>query len=445
MSQPKWVRPAVILLIVVVGGLPLGLHWLTIGRIPSIGPQGAKDLLSKPGSTAILVDVRPEKDYTAKHLEGAWNWPFGQIKALTSREEVPEAFSTRPLLLICESGIVSGFATRKLRSLAVTNVTNVTGGMQAWVGTADKPCGLAFCRVKAASGATSALPFREAPAYEQWAAVVTGFGVKPVYMLLSLVLVGVLWRRRAADLVALRWAMILFFAGEMFCALNYGITTHQSDLLEYLHSFGMVLCFGFTTYAIFEAMDERLIKYSDADQKCAAVGLCRGCIKYTNIPCGLKRMFLLLIPAAAVMALLPFCSRLEPVSYNTRIFGTFYNYSNAVVQQIYEMRLCPLAAIGLLIVSFLLLALKRHDPVRASKIFFAAAMGPLGFAFFRLFLFTPFRDNLVWFNVWEEITELLFVVCAGAVLWVFRRGLTDTSPQGESAMHRLAALYGASQ
>ena len=58
-----------------------------------------------------------------------------------------------------------------------------------------------------------------------------------------------------------------------------------------------------------------------------------------------------------------------------------------------------------------------------SKIFFAAGSGALGFAFLRLVLLQVYRDNLVWYAAWEELTELLFVLSAGLVLWIFRHGL----------------------
>jgi hypothetical protein len=38
-------------------------------------------------------------------------------------------------------------------------------------------------------------------------------------------------------------------------------------------------------------------------------------------------------------------------------------------------------------------------------------------------LLAVYRDNLVWFAAWEEVTELLFVVAAGLILWFFRHGL----------------------
>ena len=34
-----------------------------------------------------------------------------------------------------------------------------------------------------------------------------------------------------------------------------------------------------------------------------------------------------------------------------------------------------------------------------------------------------YATNLVWFNAWEEVTELAFVVAVGALLWVFRHAL----------------------
>jgi len=78
--------------------------------------------------------------------------------------------------------------------------------------------------------------------------------------------------------------MLCFFIGENCCAANYLIYGDRSCLLEYLHSLGMVLCFGLTAFALLEAVDQRLVKYSDAQSKCAALSLCRRCIKYADAP-----------------------------------------------------------------------------------------------------------------------------------------------------------------
>jgi hypothetical protein len=57
-------------------------------------------------------------------------------------------------------------------------------------------------------------------------------------------------------------------------------------------------------------------------------------------------------------------------------------------------------------------------------------VGALGFGFFRVFLLQVYRDNLTWFAAWEELTELLFILAAGVVLWIFRQGLFPR-PQSE--------------
>jgi rhodanese-related sulfurtransferase len=422
MTAERRTRALLFTIIAVGGSLPLLLYWLFLGRVPTITADEAKTLLASSGQ-ATLLDVRPAEEFQSDHIEAAQNWPYADIAALVSSAAMPQQFRGKKLLLICNGGVTSGLATRKLRELHVPDVANVEGGMQAWVAAAEKPCTLSLCRLRDATGDATALPFRESPRYEQWAAVLTGFGVKPLYMTLALLLVFILRRQQSPDLLALRWGLLFFFAGEAFCALNYLFTTHESYLLEYLHCFGMVLTFGFTTYALLEGIDLRLLKYSHPKDKCAALGLCRVCIKYTDAACGLRRMFLLIIPAAMTLAVLPLCVAPNPTSYNTRILGAFYNYSHPVVHQIYETRYLPFAALVLFAASLLVLVWRERHPVSVSKVLFAAGAGALGFAWFRLFLFAPFADNQVWFAFWEEVTELLYVASIGFVLLVFRGAL----------------------
>jgi rhodanese-related sulfurtransferase len=410
-------------MIAVGGVLPPVAYWWLLGRVPTATPAQAKELLGQTGSTAVLVDMRAPAEFAASHLDGAENWPYESIMALSSRNAVPQPFAGKPLLLICNSGFHSALATRHLRDLSVPNVTNVRGGLEAWVADAEVSCARGFCRLRAASGATSDLPFRESPKHEQWAALSIFWAIKPFYVLLSLALAAILWRAKSPDLVALRWGLLFFFAGEGFCSVNYLAFKDTSYLSEYLHSFGMVLSFGFVTFTLFEGLDRRIIKYSDPEQKCAALGLCRGCVKYTDVPCGLKRLFLYLAPAGLILSFLPLTAVPQVVSYNTRILWVFYNYSNPIVYQLFEIRWCPLLALLLFAIAFAILLFKKDDPVSPAKVFFAAATGYLGFSLFRLFLFAPFRDNMVWFIFWEEITELIYVCGVAFVLWTFRHAL----------------------
>jgi rhodanese-related sulfurtransferase len=391
--------------------------------VPTITPTEAKELLRTKDGPAVLVDISSSDEFDSVHIDGAQNWPVEEILALDSRDQVPEELKGKRLLLLCAAGVTSKSAAMHLAKLGAHNVVSVRGGTQEWIAGAAGPEGDVFDRFASASGRTWPFPFRHSSRHEQLAAVVSGFGIKVSYTLLSLVLVIVLWRSKSPDLAALRWAMIFFFLGENCCAMNYLVFNDKSYLFEYLHSFGMLLSFSFVTYALFEGTDRRILMLSEPGRKCAALGLCRRCIKYEDVCCGLKRTFFMIIPALIVVALLPLGADWHTTSYNTTIFGTFYNYSHRLIYQQHERIYCPIVAIAALTVSLLILAFKRNNPLPPAKIFFAAGVGPLGFGTFRTTLAGLYSENLVWFNFWEEATELLFVVGVCFILWVFRAGI----------------------
>ena len=267
------------------------------------------------------------------------------------------------------------------------------------------------------------LPLHDTSLFEQWLAVITAFGVKPAYMILSLLWIIWLWRQTSPDLVALRWGLISFLTGESACAVNYLFFGGLCDFADYLHNYGMAVSFSFVTYAVLEGLDLHIVKYSAANDRCAALSLCRSCIKHADVPCGLRRVFTMLIPASIAVAFMPLCASLRTVSYDTNIFDSLQHYSSPLSCQWFESRYCVWLALLLLSASWLVLVLKREDPVGRAKVLFAAAMGPLSFGLMRLFLRAAYSDDLVWSNVWEELTELIFVTATGFVLWVFRRGL----------------------
>jgi len=43
-------------------------------------------------------------------------------------------------------------------------------------------------------------------------------------------------------------------------------------------------------------------------------------------------------------------------------------------------------------------------------------------------VFHFYQDNLVWFEFWEETTELMFIGGLGFLLWSFRQALGLTTP-----------------
>ncbi len=175
-------------------------------------------------------------------------------------------------------------------------------------------------------------------------------------------------------------------------------------------------------------MDFRLVKYSPAKDRCAALSLCRSCIKYAEVPCALRRLFSFLIPALMIVSLMLPSAALTVVGYRTPILGSVQDFSSPAWAQLFESRYCAWISILLLLLSWGALSFKRNEPVATAKILFAAAMGPLGFGLMRLFLRTAYRENLAWANIWEELTELIFVAGVGVVLWLFRGTLFKEEP-----------------
>ena len=427
-ARPGPRKPLVvgIVLVLAAGAVPPALYALIFGR-HAVTPAEAKRILAAGERAAALVDVSGADDFRQRHIQGAFPWSHEDVMALTSRDQIPTELGRRRMLLICESGRQTARTVRKLHELGLTDTVHVRGGIQAWIGDAQNRTGSPLDYF-VTDGQVTGPPHRDASAFEQWVALGAGFVIKPLYGLVSFVLVIVLWRARAADLKALKWAMICFFLGEQACAVNYVAFGEQSYLTEYLHSFGMLVCFSLTTWAVFEALDRRLIGLSPPDQKCAALDLCHRCVKYAPVPCGLKRLFLLLVPATAVLAFMPLTAAIHLPSYNVEVFGLFYNYSHQAAYQMFELRVCPVAALGLMAASLAALLFKKRNAVAAGKALFAAGMGPLGFALLRLWTFAPYRGNLLWFTFWEEATELLFILAVAWVLWIFRRGLFRRDP-----------------
>ena len=409
---------------IAAGLVPLALYWGLFSRVPSVSVAEAKALLIETNSASVLVDVRPAEAYASDHVVGAINWPYETIRRLAKADDIPATLRDQKLLLLCETGLSSALAVRQLRSWGGVPALNIAGGLQAWLAYGD--------------GRKSDLPLRPMSRFEQWLAVIVAFGIKPVYMLLSFILILWLWRQRAVDLAFLRWGLIWFWLGENACSIDYLFFARGSDFWEYLHGYGMAVGFSMIIYAFLEGFDYRVIKFSPEKERCAALSLCHACMKHAEAPCGLKRLFMVMIPALMLLALMPLCASFNLTSYDTDILGSVHNYRHLMSSQLFELRFCAVAALGLFGASWLALMFKRREPVAASKVWFAAAFGPLSFGVLRMFFVATFTDNLMWFDVWEEITELLFVIAAAVVLWVFREALFTRKPL-ESATPRSAA------
>lgn len=410
--------------LVLFGVVALG-YGLLCGVVPKVTPAQARAMQMDPAMPTVLVDVRQSADFAVTHLAGAVNWPWSQIRSAKDANWLPAELERRRLLFICETGFTSSLATHRVRPWGI-EALSVRGGMAAWT---VPQTGLPGADQSARSTkAGDASDWRPMSMLNQWIVVITAFGVKPLYLLVSFGVVIVLWRRTERDLTALRWGMIWFWFGEQACTTNWLAYGGASEGLDYLHEFGMVTGFAFVAWSVMEGLDTRLIHFSAAKERCAALSLCRRCSKYADEPCGFRRLFLFSVPATAVIALLPLTVDFRLTSYSSEVLGAKVCYSHTMISELFELRLCPLLALLFFAASWLVLLFKRNDPVPWSKLLFAAGLGPLGFGTMRMALLGVFSDDLMWFDTWEEWTELLFVLGVAVVLWIFRQGLLAKHP-----------------
>jgi rhodanese-related sulfurtransferase len=393
-------------------GIPLIVAWSIFGPAPTVSAPEAKRLLRD--ASTILVTVDPG---LSARLPEAIVWPLSSIMEMRDVSQVPDRMRGKTILLICPGGIQSARAAMHLRRIGVDRAFSVWGGFQEWI-TQSSIRGIAG-RVSQTSDAAKTIPlFQPSPLHEQFAAVLTFFGIKSIYSILAAVLAIIVWRETASDVAALRRSMVAFFIGEGFCFVNVVVFGDHILLFEHLHSIGMVVSLAFFVHALLEGLDTRLFHFSD-ESRCAAIGLCGACFKHSEVPCGLRRMFLLSVPLLGLSAALPLFSPLRDTAYSTLIFGTIYGYRHPIIHQLYELRYLPAAAVVLFSICFFTLLLVERRSVKLSKVLFSAATGAMIFSYFRLLLVAAFTERQVWFAAWEETSELIYVLLAGSALFLF--------------------------
>ncbi len=253
---------------------------------------------------------------------------------------------------------------------------------------------------------------------EQVVIVSAAFVLKPLYQILSLIIVVILWKRTEPDLAALRRAVLAFFIGENACAANYLFFGERSVFMEFIHTYGMVVCFGLVTYAMLEAFDSRVFHFSQKDKKCVLLPQCGRCYKYCDSRCNLRLLFVSVIPATAAIAAIPLTATLGSHFFIGKVFGSLSVFGQPVVYQVLETRLYPAASLLFFMMSFTLLLVLKEDGFEPSKVFYAMGAGPLGFGLLRFFFYWGYREKPLWADAWEEITEFLFIA---VIYWIVLR------------------------
>jgi rhodanese-related sulfurtransferase len=84
------------------------------------------------GATApIVVDVRTEAEYAEGHIEGAVNAPLNDLVASLDKLPTDKA---APVVVHCKSGHRAAIAMMYLNFMGYTDVRNLGGGMNSWIG-----------------------------------------------------------------------------------------------------------------------------------------------------------------------------------------------------------------------------------------------------------------------------------------------------------------------
>lgn len=89
-------------------------------------PALAEQLAAANGP--FVVDVRAEKEWHAGHIEHSHNIPLTHL-----RERLAEVPADRPVVVHCEGGYRSAIASSLLAAAGRTNVTDLVGGIKAWI------------------------------------------------------------------------------------------------------------------------------------------------------------------------------------------------------------------------------------------------------------------------------------------------------------------------
>jgi len=100
--------------------------------ISLIAPGALHHMMSK-GEAIDLIDVRSAAEFADGHAAGAVNLPAEQANVAAVAARLGSAAGrSRPLYLICASGLRAENAARGLRSQGLSNLVLVDGGTVAW-------------------------------------------------------------------------------------------------------------------------------------------------------------------------------------------------------------------------------------------------------------------------------------------------------------------------
>lgn len=98
--------------------------------VQQITPQALQQLLQQ--EKPVVVDVREDAEYAIAHLDGALHIPMGKIPS-----RFRELDASQPVVVLCHHGMRSQQVAQFLESKGFTQVSNLSGGIDAWAEQVD--------------------------------------------------------------------------------------------------------------------------------------------------------------------------------------------------------------------------------------------------------------------------------------------------------------------
>lgn len=74
-----------------------------------------------------FIDVRTPREFKLTHLKGFKNMPLRRI-----RRDAQQLSRDKEIIVLCQTGIRSMEACKRLKRLGFKNITNVKGGISSW-------------------------------------------------------------------------------------------------------------------------------------------------------------------------------------------------------------------------------------------------------------------------------------------------------------------------
>jgi len=93
----------------------------------SVSTHIATQLINK--EEAILLDIRPKKEYKTGHIMASINIPIAE---LDKRISEIQKYRERPVIVVCNLGQTSSGAAKKLKDAEFNNVVKLQGGITEW-------------------------------------------------------------------------------------------------------------------------------------------------------------------------------------------------------------------------------------------------------------------------------------------------------------------------